>query len=80
MICFDLLVAVSLLTAYGNIGRLAHIVATIEPTNKFTFFGNDKYSWRNAIDGHNVTLGGDGQSSNDVNITAKRNVQLNHDK
>lgn len=61
--------SLSLLTTYGNVGRFTHVVAAIKPTHQFTLLRDDKHSWGNAVNGHNVTFGGNSQSGNDVNIT-----------
>lgn len=56
------------LTTYGNIGWLTHIVTAIEPTHQFALLGNDENGGRDTVNGHNVSLGRYSQTRNNINI------------
>lgn len=62
-----------MLTSYGYIGGLAHIVAAVEPAHQFALLGDHKHRGRDTVHGHNVALGGDSQARYNVDISENGN-------
>ena len=58
------------LTADGDVGRLAHVVAAVEPLDEVAVLGDDEHGRRDAVHHHDVAGVRDGQPGHDVNAPA----------